>query len=161
MPPEVVHYTFAWLPDGWNYLKAEWLGNLLVSLTPCPGPHYPSGPSKNERDLTLEDVLAGRQPSTSIQVSEQNRSVWGQRVIRALRDIPFGKSRTYKELAAAAGNPKAARAAARVCAANRISLVIPCHRVVASSGTLGGFYWGTQLKEAMLRWEAEKTGQAN
>ena len=82
-------------------------------------------------------------------------------MIRALRDIPFGKSRTYKELAVAAGNPKAARAAARVCAANRISLVIPCHRVVASSGTLGGFYWGTQLKEAMLRWEAEKAGQAN
>lgn len=158
MPLELVYYTFTWLPDGWKHLKADWQGNVLISLVPYPPRSPASQPSENERDTILEEVLAGRLPASRIQVYEQNSSEWSQRVIRAMRAIPFGKTGTYKELAAAAGNPNAARGAARVCAGNRVSLVIPCHRVIASSGELGGFYWGSRMKEAILRWEAEKAG---
>ncbi len=70
-----------------------------------------------------------------------------------LARIPYGGTITYSELAARAGNAKAIRAAASACARNPVPLVIPCHRIVAKDGTLGGFGWGLPVKRALLAME--------
>jgi AraC family transcriptional regulator, regulatory protein of adaptative response / methylated-DNA-[protein]-cysteine methyltransferase len=72
------------------------------------------------------------------------------RVWRALQKIPLGKTATYTEIAAALGQPKAVRAVAQACAANKLALLVPCHRVIRSDGELGGYRWGLQRKRALL-----------
>ncbi|HEX8383746.1 MAG TPA: methylated-DNA--[protein]-cysteine S-methyltransferase [Sphingomonas sp.] len=67
----------------------------------------------------------------------------------ALKAIPPGETRTYGELAAAAGNPGAVRAAGSACGANPIAVVVPCHRVLRSGGGLGGYAWGLERKRAL------------
>jgi AraC family transcriptional regulator of adaptative response/methylated-DNA-[protein]-cysteine methyltransferase len=73
-----------------------------------------------------------------------------------LRKIPPGRTRSYGEIAAALGNPTATRAVARACATNHIAVVIPCHRVVRSDGTSGGYRWGVDRKRKLL--ERERAG---
>ena len=72
------------------------------------------------------------------------------RVWRALQKIPLGKTASYSEIAAALGQPKAVRAVAQACAANKLALIVPCHRVVRSDGDLGGYRWGIERKRALL-----------
>ena len=68
----------------------------------------------------------------------------------ALRKIPAGETRTYTQLAEAAGNPAAIRAAANGCATNPLTLYVPCHRVLRADGALGGFLFGVELKARLL-----------
>jgi AraC family transcriptional regulator of adaptative response/methylated-DNA-[protein]-cysteine methyltransferase len=75
------------------------------------------------------------------------------RVWQALRGIPRGETRTYSQLARQLGDPKATRAVARACALNRVSLMVPCHRVVGVSGSLTGYRWGVERKRALLNAE--------
>jgi AraC family transcriptional regulator of adaptative response/methylated-DNA-[protein]-cysteine methyltransferase len=72
------------------------------------------------------------------------------RVWRALQKIPLGKTATYSEIAAALGQPKAVRAVAQACAANKLALLVPCHRVIRADGELGGYRWGLERKRALL-----------
>jgi AraC family transcriptional regulator, regulatory protein of adaptative response / methylated-DNA-[protein]-cysteine methyltransferase len=72
------------------------------------------------------------------------------RVWRALQKIPLGKTASYTEIAAALGQPKAVRAVAQACAANKLALLVPCHRVIRSDGDLGGYRWGLERKRALL-----------
>jgi methylated-DNA-[protein]-cysteine S-methyltransferase len=71
-----------------------------------------------------------------------------------LRTVPAGAPVTYTEYAAKAGRPAAVRAAASACARNAAALFVPCHRVLRSDGTLGGFRWGVTVKEQLLRHES-------
>jgi AraC family transcriptional regulator of adaptative response/methylated-DNA-[protein]-cysteine methyltransferase len=77
-----------------------------------------------------------------------------QRVWQALREVPYGQTTTYSELAACIGAPKSTRAVSRACAANPIAVAIPCHRVIRTDGTLAGYRWGIERKETLLRREA-------
>ncbi|RBP31159.1 O-6-methylguanine DNA methyltransferase [Marinobacter pelagius] len=77
-----------------------------------------------------------------------------KRVWEALQTIPPGETVSYAELARQVGNPKAIRAVAGACAANRLAVVIPCHRVVRSDGNLSGYRWGIDRKRALLEREA-------
>ena len=72
-----------------------------------------------------------------------------------LRQIPYGETRSYTEVAEAIGDKKKVRAVAQACAKNRVAVVIPCHRVVASDGKLSGYRWGVERKRKLL--ENEKT----
>ncbi|KAB0547835.1 bifunctional DNA-binding transcriptional regulator/O6-methylguanine-DNA methyltransferase Ada [Pseudomonas argentinensis] len=76
-----------------------------------------------------------------------------QRVWQALRAIPVGQTRTYGQLAASLGSHP--RAIARACASNPVGLLVPCHRVTAADGSLGGYRWGTARKAALLKTETE------
>jgi len=67
-----------------------------------------------------------------------------------LMAIPYGETPTYKEEAASIGKPSAMRAVAHACATNPVSLVIPCHRVVRTTGNLAGYRWGVGRKQALL-----------
>lgn len=73
-----------------------------------------------------------------------------------LRAVPAGAPVTYTEYAAKAGRPAAVRAAASACARNAAALFVPCHRVLRSDGTLGGFRWGTDLKRNLLTHESPR-----
>jgi AraC family transcriptional regulator of adaptative response/methylated-DNA-[protein]-cysteine methyltransferase len=73
-----------------------------------------------------------------------------QRVWRALRKIPAGKTLSYTELARKIGAPQSARAVAHACGANALAVAIPCHRVVRSDGALSGYRWGVERKRALL-----------
>lgn len=88
------------------------------------------------RDLVLPVDVRG----TAFQ-----EAVW-----RALRAIPPGETRTYAELAAAAGNPRAVRAAGTACGANHLAVVVPCHRAKRTDGSLGGYAYGLDRKRALL-----------
>lgn len=76
-----------------------------------------------------------------------------QRVWNALRQIPAGQTATYSSLAAEVGAPLAVRAVAGACAANKLAVIIPCHRVIRRSGNLAGYRWGTARKRALLERE--------
>jgi len=75
------------------------------------------------------------------------------RVWKALQEIPAGETRTYSQLAAEMGIPAATRAVARACATNRVSVLVPCHRVVGVSGSLTGYRWGIERKRQLLNAE--------
>lgn len=76
-----------------------------------------------------------------------------QRVWRALREIPAGETATYTAIANRIGSPAAVRAVAGACAANRLAVAIPCHRVVRADGGLAGYRWGVERKRALLEKE--------
>jgi AraC family transcriptional regulator of adaptative response/methylated-DNA-[protein]-cysteine methyltransferase len=76
------------------------------------------------------------------------------RVWTALAQIPAGRTASYSEIAAAVGEPKAVRAVARACAANKLAVAIPCHRVVRQDGGLSGYRWGVERKRTLLEREA-------
>jgi methylated-DNA-[protein]-cysteine S-methyltransferase len=97
-------------------------------------------------DLTAPDGLPVRQPG----------GPGRQRMWQLMREVPPGCMLTYTELAALAGVPSAPRAAGAACAANLIAPVIPCHRVLRSDGSLGGYYYGLPVKEWLLRHEGAR-----
>lgn len=83
------------------------------------------------------------------------RDVWKQ-----LQRIPYGQTISYSELARRVGSPNAVRAVGSACGKNPIPLLIPCHRVLAKDGTLGGFGWGLPVKQALLALEQQNQAQA-
>jgi AraC family transcriptional regulator of adaptative response/methylated-DNA-[protein]-cysteine methyltransferase len=103
--------------------------------------------------------LSGQQTELDLPLdvagTEFQRRVW-----QALQAIPHGSTRTYSQVAAAIGQPTAARAVARACATNPVALVIPCHRVVREDGSLSGYRWGIERKEALLALEARQADLA-
>ena len=106
----------------------------------------------------LEKYAQGRPIDfDGVKVPLGQRTPFQQRVLEVTRKIKYGQTMTYGELAVEAGSPRAARAVGSVMASNRFPIIIPCHRVVASSGKLGGFSapQGVGLKVRMLDLEAE------
>ena len=86
-----------------------------------------------------------------VQGTAFQESIW-----QALRQIPVGETRTYRELAAAAGNPGAVRAAGTACGANPIAIVVPCHRAQRADGTMGGYAYGVDRKMVLRRREGAR-----
>jgi AraC family transcriptional regulator, regulatory protein of adaptative response / methylated-DNA-[protein]-cysteine methyltransferase len=156
------------------------LGRLLVAATPkgiCAVSlgesdadlerglmdEYPAA-SINRDDNTLKaslsailEHLQGRRPHLElpldIQATAFQRQVW-----QALRQIPYGSTISYSEIAKRIGRPNAVRAVARACASNRVALVIPCHRVVGKDNKLTGYRWGVERKGKLLEQEAGSVG---
>jgi AraC family transcriptional regulator of adaptative response/methylated-DNA-[protein]-cysteine methyltransferase len=93
--------------------------------------------------------LAGRRPRLDLPLDVQATAFQWQ-VWQALAAIPYGETRTYSEVAASIGRPRAVRAVARACATNPVALAIPCHRVVPAAGGTGGYRWGAARKKALL-----------
>jgi len=79
-----------------------------------------------------------------------------KKVLEKMHQVPFGETMTYGELAAAAGNGKAARAAGTVCHDNPFPLFIPCHRIVGSGGRLCGFAYGIEMKKRLIDFEKSR-----
>jgi len=99
--------------------------------------------------------LAGRRPRLDLPLDVQATAFQWQ-VWQALAAIPYGETRTYSEVAASIGRPRAVRAVARACATNPVALAIPCHRVVPAAGGTGGYRWGAARKKALLTQEGRR-----
>ncbi len=100
----------------------------------------------------LAEHLAGERPHLSLP-GEVRASAFRHRVWSYLQSIPYGEVRSYSEVAAAIGEPKAVRAVASACAGNPLALLVPCHRVIRASGDLGGYRWGLERKRQLLERE--------
>jgi AraC family transcriptional regulator, regulatory protein of adaptative response / methylated-DNA-[protein]-cysteine methyltransferase len=104
------------------------------------------------RVRAVADALAGKRAQASSDKIPVDLigTAFQKRVWDALMKIPAGETRSYAALAAAIDAPKAARAVASACAHNRVAIVVPCHRVIHSDGSLGGYRWGLELKKQLL-----------
>jgi AraC family transcriptional regulator of adaptative response/methylated-DNA-[protein]-cysteine methyltransferase len=164
---EKINFTAAETPYGWLVVGATARGLCWLALGPT------AAAAENSLREEFPEATLQRDPSLKDMVHAAVRLVEGKvgqpgalpldlrgtafqlRVWQALRQIPRGETRTYSQLAREMGDPKATRAVARACALNRVSLVVPCHRVVGASGSLTGYRWGIERKRQLL--DAERS----
>ena len=109
-------------------------------------------PVLRQAEQELADYFAGRRTVFSVPLAF-NGSDFQKRVWTLLLGIPFGETRSYGQLAAQLGDPKASRAVGAANGRNPISIIAPCHRVVGANGQLTGFAGGLEAKAALLRLE--------
>lgn len=105
--------------------------------------------------LQLNEYLEGKRNSFDLPLNP-NGTEFQKKVWAALCDIPFGETRSYKQIAEYIGNPKACRAVGMANNKNPIMIFIPCHRVVGSDGSLTGYAGGLDMKEKLLSLEKGK-----
>ena len=134
------------------------LGDDPVSLaadlqTRFPRAHLQAADAEgNERVAQVVALVDAPGTSVSLPLDIQG-TAFQRRVWEVLRSIPIGTTLSYAAVAARLGNPKAVRAVAGACAANKLAVAIPCHRVVASDGALAGYRWGVDRKRVLLQRE--------
>jgi AraC family transcriptional regulator, regulatory protein of adaptative response / methylated-DNA-[protein]-cysteine methyltransferase len=115
-------------------------------------------PDKSGLEAWVEALL-GKMTGTELNATlplDIRATVFQRRVWTYLQSIPFGATRSYKDVAQAIGQPRACRAVARACAANPVAVVIPCHRVVRENGDPSGYRWGARRKKKLLEIEHEQ-----
>ena len=159
---ETIRFVTVATPLGWALVAATGRGICMTALG-------------DDRD-SLAAALRQRFPRAELVAEDAGLKEWADRIVRfvtapeqnldlpldirgtafqarvwrALRKIPLGKTASYTEIAAALGQPKAVRAVAQACAANKLALIVPCHRVIRSDGELGGYRWGLERKRELL-----------
>jgi len=102
--------------------------------------------------IQLNEYALGKRKTFDLRLDPKG-TVFQKKVWLAMREIPFGQTKTYGDLARAVGSPKGFRAVGGACNRNPIAIVQPCHRVVGSDGKLTGFYGGIDLKQKLLDFE--------
>jgi methylated-DNA-[protein]-cysteine S-methyltransferase len=130
------------------------LDAVLESLAAKVSPRILEQPARLDAvRRELDEYFAGRREAFDVPIDWSLYSPFGRRVLQATYAIPFGHTATYGQMAAEAGNPRASRAAGRALGANAIPIIVPCHRVIGTSGKLTGYTGGMHRKEALLRLE--------
>ena len=104
----------------------------------------------------LNEYFAGKRTEFTFPMRAEG-TPFQQKVWQALREIPYGQTRAYGEIASTIGQAKASRAVGMACNRNPIMIAVPCHRVVGASGTLVGYAYGTEIKRKLLTLEQEST----
>jgi AraC family transcriptional regulator of adaptative response/methylated-DNA-[protein]-cysteine methyltransferase len=159
---ETIRFVTVATPLGWALVAATERGICMTALS-------------DDRD-SLATALRARFPAAELIAENAGLKEWADRIVRfitapeqnldlpldirgtafqarvwrALQKIPLGKTASYTEIAAVLGQPKAVRAVAQACAANKLALIVPCHRVIRADGELGGYRWGLERKRALL-----------
>lgn len=147
-------------PDAFTVAVARRTGRPAVRGQPAD----PSGPARRHLErfaVELAAFLAGRGRAFSGPLVFEGLSAWDRRVLQGVREIPFGATASYGEVARRVGAAGAARAAGGAVGRNPLALIVPCHRVIAGDGTLGGYggAWpidrdaALDLKECLLEIE--------
>jgi len=134
---------------------------LLNELAARVSPRVLEAPAELDaarRDLDL--YFEGKLERFDLPLDWQLSDGFRLRVLHAIAGIPYGETRSYTEMATAAGNERAVRAAGTACGSNPIPLVVPCHRVLRSGGALGGYGGGLPMKRALLELEGVLGGDA-
>lgn len=168
-----IAYTIQDSPLGRLLVAATARGVCAVSLGDADAPleaalagEYPSAVTARDDAVlgpAVQAILAhlrGETPRIDLPVDVQ-ATAFQRRVWRALRAIPAGETRSYGQVARAIGRPGAARAVARACAANPVSLIVPCHRVVRGDGAPSGYRWGAARRAALLDAERARLLEAD
>lgn len=105
----------------------------------------------------LDEYFAGERKIFDLKLAPKG-TPFQRSVLAALQDIPYGETRSYGEIAVAIGNPKSVRAVGSANGNNPIALIIPCHRVIGSNGSLTGFGGGLETKRFLLEFEMQHSG---
>jgi methylated-DNA-[protein]-cysteine S-methyltransferase len=129
--------------------------SVLEDLARSVSPRVLESPKRlDEERRELEDYFEGRRESFEVAIDWSLSSPgFRSRALHAVARIPYGRTRTYGEIAKAAGNERAFRAAGTACGRNPIPLFVPCHRVVQSGGGIGNYGGGPEMKRALLELE--------
>jgi AraC family transcriptional regulator of adaptative response/methylated-DNA-[protein]-cysteine methyltransferase len=165
---ESIRWTIAPIPDGVALVAATGRGLCAVRLghdaealaTELQAEFPRAALARDDAALAnvasiVADLAAGRRrPEADTLSLDVHATAFRRRVWEALRRIPFGETRSYGEIAAAVGAPRAARAVGTACAQNPIPVVVPCHRVVGADGSLHGYAYGLARKRQLLDAEA-------
>lgn len=136
------------------------LGDDDAALAGALRDEFPAAEIRRDDDVLDEWVgailrhLRGEQRQIGLPL-DVRATAFQRRVWQALQAIPYGETRTYRQLAVELGQPGAARAVGRACATNPVSLVVPCHRAIGEDGGLRGYRWGLARKQALLEHERE------
>jgi methylated-DNA-[protein]-cysteine S-methyltransferase len=127
------------------------LGQLANQISPrvLRAPARLEGAAKE-----LEEYFAGRRSLFDLPLDLRLSHGFRRTVLSHLSEIGYGRTASYAAVAAAVGNPKAVRAVASACSTNPLPVVVPCHRVVRSDGTIGRYVGGTDAKKTLLTLEA-------
>ncbi len=133
---------------------------MLERLAGRLSPRILEAPAGGFDDLRreLDEYFERRRETFDIPLDWTLTTPFARRVLEATARIPFGATRTYAEIAAAAGSPKGARAAGNALGSNPVPIVVPCHRVLRGGGLLGGYTGGLHRKELLLRTEGVLAG---
>lgn len=127
----------------------------LESLAGTVSPRILLAPARlDEVARQLDEYFAGRRRSFDVPLDLRLASGFRRAVLDRLPDIDYGRTWSYAEVAAAAGSPRAVRAVGTACATNPVPVVLPCHRVVRSDGSSGGYVGGADAKHTLLALEA-------
>jgi methylated-DNA-[protein]-cysteine S-methyltransferase len=128
---------------------------VLEALAARVGPRILRSPARTEEAARqLEEYFAGRRRSFDVPLDRRLSTGFRRSVQEHLTRIGYGRTESYAEVALAAGSPRAVRAVGSACATNPLPVVVPCHRVLRSDGSLGGYIGGLEAKSALLALEA-------
>ena len=143
-------------PPGMLYIRESGGSIIYIGFEKDDGPETVTPLIKRTEDQ-LNEYFAGKRKEFGIPLrscgSDLQKSVWD-----ALTKIPYGETRTYKQIASDAGRPEAIRAVASMIGKNPISVIVPCHRVIGSDGKMRGYAGGIPFKEYLLRLENGNSG---
>ena len=127
---------------------------ILETLSAKVSPRILEAPGRlDEVRRELDLYFEGRLKHFDVPLDWRLSTGFRQKVLRQIDRIPYGQTRSYREVATGAGNERAVRAAGSACGSNPIPIVVPCHRVLRTGGGLGGYGGGLELKEELLRLE--------
>ena len=160
-----VEFGFAESPFGEIIVARTWDGicdlqfldynrlETIHELAERWGAYTPTTQSNTMAETVEKVVFEGYKHPIKLDVkgTDFQLKVWHE-----LMKIPFGNTATYQEVAERIGEPKAVRAVATAIGQNPVAVIIPCHRVVRSDGSIGEYHWGRDLKKKLLDWEKEK-----
>jgi methylated-DNA-[protein]-cysteine S-methyltransferase len=128
---------------------------ILAKLAAQVSPRVLHAPARlDPAARELDEYFAGRRRSFDVPLDFQLSHGFRRAVHLHLREIGYGRTESYAEVAAAAGSPAAVRAVGSACATNPLPVIVPCHRVVRSDGTLGGYVGGADAKRGLLTMES-------
>jgi methylated-DNA-[protein]-cysteine S-methyltransferase len=137
-------------------LPSEDVEETLADLAGRISPRVLEAPAQFDQERReLEDYFEGRRHEFELPIDWQLSHGFLLRARRGIAAIPYGETRTYSDLAREAGNERAVRAAGSACSRNPIPLVVPCHRVVRSDGSLGLYAGGVEMKKRLLEMEKQ------
>ncbi|MEO5780434.1 MULTISPECIES: methylated-DNA--[protein]-cysteine S-methyltransferase [Arthrobacter] len=146
-PFTIIACEGAVLASGWTAIPGELTGQIHTDLLPDG---YEDVAGLGAISAAVDAFYAG-DPNPAMDVAVQQKSgPFRSHAWEMLRTVAPGRPVTYTEYAQLSGNPKAVRAAASACAFNAAALFVPCHRVIRTDGSLGGFRWGLAIKERLL-----------
>ncbi|HEX4753293.1 MAG TPA: methylated-DNA--[protein]-cysteine S-methyltransferase [Solirubrobacterales bacterium] len=137
-------------------LPGEEIEATLADLAGRISPRVLEAPARlDEERRELDDYFTGRRHAFELPLDWQLSHGFHLRARQGIAAIPYGETRTYTDLARGAGNERAVRAAGSACSRNPIPLIVPCHRVLRSDGSLGGYAGGLEMKRALLDLERD------
>jgi methylated-DNA-[protein]-cysteine S-methyltransferase len=128
---------------------------VLESLATRLSPRILRAPARLDAAASeLDEYFVGRRTSFDLPLDLSLSTGFRRGVLEHLRAIGYGRTETYAQVAVAAGSPRAVRAVGSACATNPLPVIVPCHRVLRSDGSLGGYLGGLDAKRALLSLEA-------